>query len=306
MGESTETEQYNLFQDFKYKYSLTGIRAADDLNGKVYEQGEENSISIDKKKIIDDFIIDAIRINFESNKNYDRIDMFLRFNENPCAIPKNGFEMWNALNIVKILDNIKQVAKYKLFNQYGNRMKEEELVTILAYMHFEEISIDNIESFLKIFTVLLNEDSDNERKEIKMSIRNKKRITDFLEKLDEDSNDAEEFKYSIGIVKEFTEKLEILFEGNRAKLKTIFNPYIKNPEKANLTDFYVIFLILKELDTHIVRTYKKEILEDLTQIFRKMKKMCSENVKAWIEDIEKRLKEYKKHTGILNNLDFKL
>lgn len=64
--------------------------------------------------------------------------------------------------------------------------------------------------------------------------------------------------------------------------------------------------VYEQGEENSISIHKKEILEDLTQIFRKMKKMCSENVTAWIEDIVKRLKEYKKHTGILNNPDFKL
>ena len=222
--------------------------------------------------------------------------MFLRLNQNPCPISINTFEMWNSFDIVKTINKIKQIAKYKLFQQYGNKMKEEELVTTLAYMDYEEIDIDNIEKFFSIYTYVENKDKRNEHSEIKISVNNKNAITNFLEDLQPDSKEENEFIKSVDSVNNFIDKLNILSKEDDTLLIKIFNPNIKVPRQGNRKDFYITWLILQELDTHIISTYREEILKDLEELFKQMKNMpADKEVKDFIDYVKSIINEYSKY-----------
>ena len=295
MGEPITDEDYNYIHTYKEKYALTGLKDLKNLNGKVYEEGE-NSINEFKRAPIKNYIFDVIRINERANENFDFVDMFLRLNQNPCPISINTFEMWNSFDIVKTINKIKQIAKYKLFQQYGNKMKEEELVTTLAYMDYEEIDIDNIEKFFSIYTYVENKDKRNEHYEIKLSVNNKSAITNFLEDLQPDSKEENEFIKSVDSVNNFIDKLNILSKEDDTLLIKIFNPNIKVPRQGNRKDFYITWLILQELDTHIISTYREEILKDLEELFKQMKNMpADKKVKEFINYVKSIINEYSKY-----------
>ena len=295
MGEPITDEDYNYIHTYKEKYALTGLKDLKNLNGKVYEEGE-NSINEFKRDPIKNYIFDVIRINERANEDFDSVDMFLRLNQNPCPISINTFEMWNSFDIVKTISKIKQIAKYKLFKQYGNKMKEEELVTTLAYMDYEEIDIDNIEKFFSIYTYLENKDKRNEHYEIKISVNNKSAITNFLEDLQPDSKEENEFIKSVDSVNNFIDKLNILSKEDDTLLIKIFNPNIKVPRQGNRKDFYITWLILQELDTHIISTYREEILKDLEELFKQMKNMpADKKVKEFINYVKSIINEYSKY-----------
>ena len=136
IGEQITDEKYKFIKTFKNKYALCGLKDFEDLNGKVYEEGE-NSISESKRSLINDYVLDFIRINKEGNENFNPVDMFLRLNQNPCPIGNNSFEFWNAYdNITKEIKKIKKIASYRLFKQNSTKMQEAEMVTTFAYMNY--------------------------------------------------------------------------------------------------------------------------------------------------------------------------
>ncbi len=296
MGEPITDEKYNYIRTYKDKYALCGLRDLD-LNGKVYEEGE-NSINQFKREPIQNYEIEVIKIDRQGNEDFDFVDMFLRLNQNPCPIGINSFEMWNSFEIVNSIKRIKEIAKYNLFRQYGNKMSEEELVTTLAYMNHEEITIDNINKFFSVYIYLENKDKLDEHYEIKLSIPSKNAITKYLEMLEPNSNEEKEFLKSINSVNDFVDKLKILSEDDEDILIKIFNPNIRIPRKGNRKDFYIIWLILQNLDTHIVKTYKKKLLKDLEEIFRMMKNMpANADVKSFIDYVKDIIKRYTKYTS---------
>ena len=65
--------------------------------------------------------------------------------------------------------------------------------------------------------------------------------------------------------------VEILSNENEMVLLKIFNPNIKKPRIGNKKDFYLTWMILKDLDIQIIKTYRDEILKDLERIFKTMK-----------------------------------
>lgn len=295
MGEPITDDEYNPIKTFKNKYALTQLKDLDGLEGAFYEEGEKKSIEESRRALIDNYVFDVIRIIERANENVDYVDMFLRLNQNPCPISVNTFEMWNSFDIVKSIQKIKEIAKYKLFNQYGKKMKEEELVTTLAYMDYQEIDLDNIDDFFAIYIYTENKDKQNEHCEIKLSVKNKEGITNYLEEMEPDSNEEKEFLTCLDKVSDFVNKLKILSQNNENILIKIFNPNIKVARKANRKDFYITWLILKELDTHIITTYREELLNDLENIFKYMKNMPADrNTRGFINYINSILDKYLK------------
>lgn len=78
MGEQVTDEKYEWIKTYKNKYALCGLKDLDGLNGKVYEG--ENSLTPSKRKLIDEYVVEFIRLNEKGNEKFNPIDMFLRLN----------------------------------------------------------------------------------------------------------------------------------------------------------------------------------------------------------------------------------
>ncbi len=297
MGENITDSKNRYIKTFKNKYALTGLKDLSGLNNHVYEGGKD-SLNPFKKLPIQNYKFDVVKIDCQANPDFDSVDMFLRLNQNPCPISANSFEMWNCFDIVNTLNRIKSIAKYSLFKQSGNKMKEEELVTTLAYMEYEEIDIDSINDFFLVYLYTESSNKQFEHIEVKLSIKDKDALSDFLEDLEPDSNDEIKFISCVDAVRKFTEKLEILSSGDNNILLKIFNPYIKNPKRGNKKDFYITWLVLHDLDTHVIKTYRKEILTDLEKIFKLMKNMPDiKDTNSFVDYIKDVISKYSKYSS---------
>ncbi|MBQ9659160.1 MAG: DUF262 domain-containing protein [Clostridia bacterium] len=270
MGEPVTDQDYEYIRTYKDKYALKGLQDLEDLNNKVFEEGPE-SINQFKREPIENYVFDVIRIDKKGNENIDFVDIFIRLNQNPCPISMNSFEMWNSFDITNTINKIKEIAKYKGFKQYRNTMKEE-LVTILAYMHYIELNIENINHFFKINLRTDNKNTKKEKSLIKISVRNKNEITKFLEKMRPNSEKEKEFLNSVNAVEDFVEKLKVIFEDEDALIK-VLNPTKTKSKKGSKNSFYIMWLILQEFDLHIIQTYKKELVEYLKEVFKLMQNM---------------------------------
>lgn len=279
IGKPVIDQDYQEIKTIKNKYALTGLRELEGLNNHYYEYEEGvDSLSEDRKDEIRKYIFDVIRIDKKDedniiDKNVDFVDIFIRLNQNPCPIKMNGFEMWNSFNIINTISRIKEIAKYKAFKQYGNTMKEEEIVTILAYMDYRSFDIDNIYKFFKINLHTDNKDTKREKSLVKISIRNKEAITNLLEKMRPNSKEEKEFLISVNKVNDFVDKLKILSDNDEHLLMKVFNPNKRKNTKGDKNCFYITWLILQQLDIHLIQTYKKDILEDLKETFKLMQDM---------------------------------
>lgn len=290
MGEEILDENYQPIQSEKQGYALKGLKELKYLNGKTYQ-------NIDCQKLIEDYIVDAIVIEESVNNKFDPVDMFLRLNENPCTIKKNSFEFWNSFDVVETIQKIKQIARYILFKQDGKVMKEAELVTVLAYMAKKEIDIENCDTFFKIHTYTENRDKMNERVEIKLSINNKNEITNYLEMLKPHSVEETHLLKCLDEVESFIQKLKDLSQGDENKLIEIFNPYVETPRRGCMKDFYMMWMILKKIDNHVIRTYHEKIIEDLTKAFKLMKNLPQDkDVEFFIAYIKLLIQKYEKYT----------
>lgn len=296
IGEQITDEKYKFIKTFKNKYALCGLKDFEDLNGKVYEEGE-NSISESKRSLIKDYVLDFIRINKEGNENFNPVDMFLRLNQNPCPIGNNSFEFWNAYdNITKEIKKIKKIASYRLFKQNSTKMQEAEMVTTFAYMNYNEIDFYDINKVLSVYKSIKNKNKRDERYEIKLKIMNKEKITNYLEKINPNSKDEEEFSKSINSVNDFIDKLNILAKEGDEQFFKIFNPYMKKPRRITKNDFYIIWLLLQEIDVHIVKTYRNELIKDMEDIFKLMKNMPeNKDEKYFISYVKNIGEKYSRH-----------
>lgn len=296
IGEPVTNENYEHIKTNKKNYSLEGLSDLEDLNSKIYKDGEDKeSIPINAKKAIDDYIFDVIRIDKKGNENIDFVDIFIRLNQNPCPIAMNSFEMWNSFDVTKIINKIKEVAKYKAFKQQGNHMKEEEIVTTLAYMNYKEITIETITEFFKVGIRTDNKGNQREKSLIKIAVKNKEAITKYLEKMEPDSKAEEEFLECIDVVSDFVDKLKVLSNHNEKELLKILNPTKEKPTKGDKNCFYIMWLVLKELDTHLIKTYHLELQNEFKQLFKLMQNMPKDkDEKDFIEAVKSIIREYSK------------
>lgn len=118
----------------KDRFKLSKLRILDELKGM-------NIDSIDQKYVnrILDFPIDVVEITQEQNPDFSEIDLFLRLNTKPYPIKENTFEMWNAYVDKDIIVEVKEIASKfsnKVSRQKDSRMKNEELITSLAYLDY--------------------------------------------------------------------------------------------------------------------------------------------------------------------------
>jgi len=175
-------------------------------------------------------------------------------------------------------------------------MQSAELVTLLAYLSYQDITIDNLKNILHIELRIDNKGKQNEIRQIRISFRkNKGAITSFLKKLEGDSQKEQDFIKSIENINEFGRKLKIL-EGEEGRLAKIFHPNTNMKKIGEKNDFYLLWLILKELDTHLIETLRKEMLRDLEAIFKLTKNVpTGKDEKDFIEHIQKVIDYYKKY-----------
>lgn len=174
-------------------------------------------------------------------------------------------------------------------------MKEEELVTILSYMAYKEFTIKDIGKFFNVKLSTYNKDSVRENTHIKISIKNKYAVTNFLEMMRPKEEKEQEFLKSIEKVTDFVEKLKILSNNDEKEIIKVFNPYKTNNRIIDKNALYIAWLILQELDIHVIQTYKEEILKDLTVIFKEMQNMPKgKNENDFVEHVGNIIKKHRK------------
>ena len=282
----------------KSSYKLEKLNDFSSLNGKNIKDLPSHLVERIKK-----YQLDVILILEEANPNFDPVDMFLRMNENPCTIKKCSFEMWNSFEIVNIINKVKEIAKYDLFKQNGKNMKEEELVTILGFLAKKELNLKNIQRFLNILLKIESKGKNDERVEVKISLKNKSEITNYLFNIIPNSEEEQNFIKCLEKVEIFIEKLKILTSNNSEKMIKIINPYLNKPRKGNMKDFYVLWIILQEFDKHIISTYNNEILNEIGALFKMMKKMPeNSNIDDFLNFLSAIIQKYSQYSVLISNV----
>ncbi|TCV17644.1 DUF262 domain-containing protein [Vibrio crassostreae] len=239
IGEKFYDETGKLTSSVNNQFKLKGLRILTDLEGDRFSDLNEHY----QDKILD-FVLDLIIIEESMNESFDPVDLFIRLNYKPYPIKPNTFEMWNSIVDPDVIKKIKSVSKYSFSNWFflretngknADRMYNEELITVLSYVHY--MNIKGTDSVIGLFP----------RKDtITCRVKDKKGLTNFLIELDNMAKEKEEFIESISSVALMIENLEEWLGGNIDKDK--FNNFINVKNRSNfrrsLQDFYILWLVL--------------------------------------------------------------
>lgn len=243
----------------KNGFKLSKLRFLKELNGKDIDGVEE--ISSTYRDRILDFQIDIVEINEEQNPNFNPIDLFLRLNSKPFPVEANTFEMWNAYVTREYVENIKKIAKeYSgiLFKAKDTRMKNEELITMLAYLAYKKRK-NAIEP-----KECLNIYVRNQR--INARFTQKGQITNILGEISR--NEDVVFGESIEDVKSFIRKLSILTGQNFEEWNRLLAHSKKNTQSKTNQNFYLLWIALETITEERVMEDKEKIFSKINGFFK--------------------------------------
>ena len=252
----------------KHGYRLSNLRFLKELNGKDITGVEEIDPSY-KDRILD-FQIDIVEINQSQNPNFSPIDLFLRLNSKPFPIEPNTFEMWNAYVTKEYVEEIKSIAKEysgKLFKPIDARMKNEELITMLAYLAYIKRK-DNINpgDYLNIFV-------RNQR--INARFSTKGYITTRLGEISSINDPV--FGDALSDVKSFIKKLSILCEPEFVDLNRMLGHSKKNTQSRTNQNFYLLWIAISHLEESRITTEKESIFNNIRELFIKSQNIDDES-----------------------------
>lgn len=258
----------------KNGFKLTKLRFLKELNGKDID-GVEEINSTYKDRILD-FQIDIVEINEQQNPNFNPIDLFLRLNSKPFPIEPNTFEMWNAYVKKEYVENIKKISKeYSgiLFKAKDTRMKNEELITMLAYLAYKKRK-NGVEP-----KECLNIYVRNQR--INARFTQKGQITNVLGEISR--NEDSIFGEAIDDVKSFIHKLSILTGDNFEEWNKLLEHSKKNTQSKTNQNFYLLWIALSGITEERVENNKKEIFNKINSYFKECQDIKEEfNVEQFV------------------------
>ena len=252
----------------KHGYKLSSLRFLKELNGKDIDGVEE--IDSHYKDRILDFQIDIVEINQAQNPDFSPIDLFLRLNSKPFPIEPNTFEMWNAYVTKEYVDTIKAIAKEyasKLFKPIDTRMKNEELITMLAYLAFIERK-EQIKpgDYLNIFV-------RNQRINARFSTKGS--ITTKLGEISSTNDPL--FGEALNDVKSFIEKLSILCGRDFQDLNKMLAHTKRNTQSRTNQNFYLLWIAVSHLDISRITSEKESIFQSIRNLFLQSQDIDDEN-----------------------------
>lgn len=244
----------------KNGFKLSKLRFLKELNGMDID-GIEEINSTYKDRILD-FQIDIVEINEEQNPNFNPIDLFLRLNSKPFPIEPNTFEMWNAYVKKEYVESIKSIAKeYSgvLFKAKDTRMKNEELITMLAYFAYRKRKngIEPKES-LNIYV-------RNQR--INARFTQKGQLTNVLGEISRNEDGI--FGEAIEDVKHFIRSLSMLTGDGFEDLNKLLVHTKKNTQSRTNQNFYLLWIALAPITEERIQNNKIEIFNKIRDLFRK-------------------------------------
>ncbi|MGI6743604.1 MAG: DUF262 domain-containing protein [Eubacteriales bacterium] len=263
----------------KHGFKLSGLRFLKELNGKDIEGVEK--IDSDYKDRILDFQIDIVEINQSQNPDFNPIDLFLRLNSKPFPIEPNTFEMWNAYVTREYVETIKAYAKEysgKLFKPLDTRMKNEELITMLAYLAYikrkEKIKPGE---YLNIFV-------RNQR--INARFSTKGNITTKLGEISSTNDPV--FGDALRDVKSFIEKLQILCGNDFQDFNKMLGHSRKNAQSRTNQNFYLLWIAVSHIEPTRLKKNKTQIFNTIREMFLFSQEINDDkfDVKNFIHDLE--------------------
>lgn len=263
----------------KHGFKLSKLSFLKELNGKNIESVEEIDPSY-KDRILD-FQIDIVEINQSQNAEFNPIDLFLRLNSKPFPIEPNTFEMWNAYVTKEYVEKIKEIAKTysgKLFKPIDARMKNEELITMLAYLSYIEIK-DGTKpgEYLNVFV---------RNQKINARFRTKSNITNRLGEISR-CNDTV-FGKALEEVVLFIKKMQVLCGEDFQDYNNMIGHIKKNTQSKTNQNFYLLWIAIAHIELSRVKKDKETIFEKLNELFSLCQNEIDDDfdVKTFIRKLE--------------------
>ncbi|CUP37119.1 Protein of uncharacterised function DUF262 [[Eubacterium] contortum] len=257
LGEVYKDEDGKFKESIIHNYKLSKLRILKELNGMDRERIEEYDNSLIDKIL--DFPIDIVEINQLNNRNFSPIDLFLRLNSKPYTILPNTFEMWNAYIDKKLIDKIKSITNEyseNLLKPLDKRMKNEELVTTLAYIDYKTRGDIKASEIVNIFI---------RNKRINARMNKKSNITSLLDNLTR-NNDLG-FLDSVDQVHIFFEKLQILTGENFENFNQLIMHKKSNVQSKTNQNFYLLWIMLNNVSKEKLRLNSNEIHSKIAELF---------------------------------------
>ena len=242
----------------KNGFKLSKLRFLKELNGMNIDGLD--AVTTKYKDRILDFQIDIVEINQSQNPHFSPIDLFLRLNSKPFPIEPNTFEMWNAYVTKEYVEIIKVLANEfsgKLFKSNDTRMKNEELVTMLAFLSYIYRKHSTMPGdYLNIFV-------RNQR--INARFNTKSYITNTLSEIS--SNNDPVFSDALNDVRCFIEKVQILCGADFENFGRMLSHSKKNTNNRTNQNFYLLWIAIANVSKERILNEKNEIFENIRKLF---------------------------------------
>lgn len=279
LGKTYKNEEGQIVTAKNHNFRLKDLRILHQYNGKKY-----SDIISEIEDTILDFDIDEIEISEDLNENFEATDLFIRLNSKPYPIKQNSFEMWNSITDMDIIERIKNITSKNQnwfymtapkIDDYGkrrDRMQNEELITVLSYICYNQMINDDYKKILDFYARM---------QKFICRLKTKNQLTDLLEKLEFKPTDKELFIKSIQKTEDIVNIIgEVLLDGNKTKdaMNEILN--VKNLRifSRRSQEFYILWLLLYELDSEKAKLHKQDILSDITDMFVLLENVDNKNI----------------------------
>lgn len=260
-------------------FRLKDLRILKDYNGKKY-----SDIISEVEDTILDFDLDEIEISQDLNENFEATDLFIRLNSKPYPIKPNTFEMWNSIVDKDVIQLIKEITnKYVSWfyitapelDETGtrrDRMQNEELITILSYLCYNNIKTGDINKILGFYPRL---------EKFTCRLKTKYYLTDLLESFEFKPTEKEAFLESIHKTEDIIKMIQnILLNGDATKdsFNSILNIKKLQRFSRSYQEFYILWILLYDLSIDVVEMHKSELLHDITKMFSLLKNIDDKTV----------------------------
>lgn len=287
------------------KFKLRDLRILNEF--KSYKFDDLENILQDK---IWDFELFIVEIEERLNPEFNPIDLFIRLNDKPYPIRENSFEMWNSWVDKDIISGIKDHAKINLGwfyikskkqLGYRDRMENEELYALLTYLDYRKSNNKDKKKYIEIY-----QKSDR----INARVRDKKDVTNIMGHITENKEAKLFFLNSISNINKFIDNLNLILVSDKKADKDIKsdpdNNMVLSHEldlifkagkssrnyRRTLQDFYILWVLVRDIDLKIININGKEIKKDIKYIFKQMKNIADSELdnnlgyKSFIRNIE--------------------
>jgi hypothetical protein len=256
----------------KNNFPLSKLRILD-FSGKTFSE-----LDLKLQERITDYSLSIITIDEKFNPNFNPVDLFIRLNSRPYPIKENTFEMWNSYIDKDIIDMLKEVTKkyesWFYITRDNLRMRNEELMTILAYLEYSRLSNAQndrtIENDLVVFRIDEN---------IGVRIKQKAAITKTLDAASLKSELKKNFEESIKRTDSFIKRLKTILTSEGIEQESSLNNELtdtlnvlkKRWYARRFNDFYALWYILSDIQMSVAIRKRGEIREDLSRLLQSMK-----------------------------------